>query len=441
MENIFSVLQEQVKAQPDRTALIDNGNGRDRSCSFAEFDRDSAQAAALLWQSGLRAGDVVLVFLPMSLELYEVLAALFRLGLVAMFADPSSGRQALERRCAMHTPKGLIASSKAHLLRLISPALRRIPVKVCVGVPMPRTVHWNDKRDLRPHEKIESLTPETPALITFTSGSTGEPKAVVRSHGFLMAQHRAIRQTLNLQAGDIDLTTLPIVVLANLASGVTSLLSGGDNRRPEATDAKAFVAWVNRHRPNTTAARPVVLGEIARYCLERGLTLSSLRRILVGGADVRPDLLESLHRLAPQAEIVAVYGSTEAEPIAKVSLDEITAEDMALMQQGGGLLAGRLVHDIRVRILPDRWGRPIGPFTLESFPAETMPADRTGEIVVSGPHVLTSYLDGRQEKTTKFTVGITEWHRTGDIGYFDDRGRLWLLGRCAKPRSRTNEPY
>jgi olefin beta-lactone synthetase len=55
----------------------------------------------------------------------------------------------------------------------------------------------------------------------------------------------------------------------------------------------------------------------------------------------------------------------------------------------------------------------------------------TGEIVVTGPHVLPGYLDGAGDAETKIRVGDRVWHRTGDAGYFDDRQRLWLLGRCS----------
>ncbi len=439
MENIATVLEEQANLRPNAPAIVDAHKGLDRSCSFSELNHTSAQVAALLRQHGLRAGDIVLVFQPISLELYQVLAALFRLGLVAMFVDPSSGRQALERCIAIHAPKGLIASSKAYLLLgLISPALRRIPVKVCIGFRVPLAIRWGDKRMLRPHRRITPLTPDAPALITFTSGSTGRPKAVARSHGFLLAQHRAISRTLGLRAGDVDLTTLPIAVLANLASGVTSVLSGKDIRQPNANDAEAFVAWHNRCRANTATARPAVYDCITRYCSKHGLVLTGLRRVLVGGAPVRADLLENLRHLAPQAEIIAVYGATEAEPIAKVSLDDITAEDMVRMHRGGGLLVGRPVHDIRVHILPEQWGKPIGPFTLENFLAENLPPHRPGEIVVNGPHVLTGYLDSHREGEMKFTVGNAVWHRTGDAGYFDHEGRLWLIGRCAKPVTRVS---
>jgi acyl-CoA synthetase (AMP-forming)/AMP-acid ligase II len=89
------------------------------------------------------------------------------------------------------------------------------------------------------------------------------------------------------------------------------------------------------------------------------------------------------------------------------------------------------VPSIRLRILRDRWGEPIGPYAEAEFEASCLPPGEPGEIVVSGDHVLGGYLHGHGDDETKFAVGATRWHRTGDAGYLDQRGRLWLLGRCA----------
>jgi acyl-CoA synthetase (AMP-forming)/AMP-acid ligase II len=100
------------------------------------------------------------------------------------------------------------------------------------------------------------------------------------------------------------------------------------------------------------------------------------------------------------------------------------------MLGGSGLLAGPPVEAIRLRILRDQWGRPIGPYTEAEFATHCLPPEQPGEIVVSGPHVLSGYLHGHGNDETKFQVNSVTWHRTGDAGYLDAQGRLWLLGRC-----------
>ena len=65
------------------------------------------------------------------------------------------------------------------------------------------------------------------------------------------------------------------------------------------------------------------------------------------------------------------------------------------------------------------------------FDHECQPVGEAGEIVVSGEHVLSNYLDQAGDLENKFDVGQSRWHRTGDAGFLDNHGRLWLLGRCS----------
>jgi len=429
--NISELLWTRATTCPEAAAIIETRHGRSRALAFAELERASAQAAALLHRAGLRPGDAVLVFHPMSAELYIAIAAIFRLGLVAMFLDPSSGKEHIDRCCAIGRPQGLIASSKAHLLRLLSPALRRIPCKFAIGFPVPGAVPWTDTAGLPPIPQSHPCPAETPALLTFTSGSTGQPKAAVRTHGFLMDQHRVLEESLGLTPGEVDLATLPIFVLANLACGVTALIPDADLRRPGSIDPGPLAAQIEANRPTRAAASPALLECLADYCLQRGVTLSSFKKIFTGGGPVFPHLLAKLQSIAPQAEIIAVYGSTEAEPIAQITYRAMKVEDIAAMLGGRGLLAGNPVPAIQLRILRHQWGRPVGPYTETIFAADCLEPGQTGEIVVRGSHVLPGYLNGNSDEESKFTVDGKRWHRTGDAGYLDDRGRLWLLGRCA----------
>ncbi|MEM7011604.1 MAG: AMP-dependent synthetase, partial [Verrucomicrobiota bacterium] len=149
-----------------------------------------------------------------------------------------------------------------------------------------------------------------------------------------------------------------------------------------------------------------------------------------------------LTNAAPNALVAAVYGSTEAEPIAHLYAAEIGEADLEAMQRGEGLLAGEPVPEISLAIVPNTWGTPIEPMSGDEFEDMQLKEDLPGEIVVSGDHVLTGYLDGVGDEETKFRVGETIWHRTGDAGRLDAQGRVWLLGRAgAVTRDDRGELY
>ena len=429
--NIAKILTEQAAIRPDVAAIVDVRGGRSRVFSFLEMERASGRAAALLSGAGLRAGDRVLVLQPMSAELYIALTAMFRLGLIAMFLDPSAGRKHIADSCEVAPPHGFIGSAKAQLLCLTVPELRRIRRKFVIGPTLPGSIAWSRADSLQPLDEFAPCEANTPALITFTSGSTGRPKAALRTHGFLMAQHRALENTIGLPAGSVELATLPVFALANLAAGLTSLIPDADLRAPGRVDPGPILAQIDDHRPARVAASPAFLERLADRCLRDSRQMPAFRQIFTGGAPVLPRLLDKLRAVAPNAEITAVYGSTEAEPIAEIALHAIFSEDRDAMQSGRGLLAGGPVSAIDLRILTNRWGDPVGPYTSDQFQADCVKCTEPGEIVVSGGHVLPGYLNGEGDTETKFRVGGKVWHRTGDAGYLDSGGRLWLLGRCS----------
>ncbi len=426
---MLRLFQEQVAQRPNAPAIIDASPRR--VTTFAQLSLDAQRLATLFHRTGLRSGDTVLVFQPMSAELYVILAAIFQVGLIAMFVDPAHGRAYLERCCVIQPPKAFIGSSKAHLLRMISSTLRRIPHQFVVGPWLPGVTSWQIVRRMPPLETIYDTQADIPALLTFTSGSTDQPKAVLRTHNFLKAQYDALVECLDLQAGQMDLATMPVVTLTTLITGGTCVIPSADLRYPGQIKPSSLVKQIQREQVTRTVASPALLERLATYCLQEDLTLPTMQHIFTGGGPVSPWLLERLAQIAPNAAVFGVYGSTEAEPIARVADDEIKPCDFEATLSGQGILVGKPVEQIKLKIIMDQWGTPIGPLNASEFSQIQCEAGQPGEIIVSGDHVLTGYLRGHSNEMTKFVVDGQIWHRTGDAGYLDDQSRLWLLGRCA----------
>jgi len=206
-------------------------------------------------------------------------------------------------------------------------------------------------------------------------------------------------------------------VLANLASGLTSVLAATDLAKPGTPDAAAISAQCGKFRVTRCAASPAFFEGLLAGGLPR------FQKLYTGGAPVFPDLLRRLGDALPAASIHSVYGSTEAEPIAHFHRDE---EAASITRRGGGLCSGVPVAEIELRIIADRWGTPL------AAPGPAVEAGQAGEIIVSGGHVLSGYLGGIGDEETKIRDGGRVWHRTGDAGWADPLGRVWLLGRCAE---------
>lgn len=422
--NIASILETQARARGDAAAIIAPSGTR---ASFRNLWEMTGKCAELLQRTGIKRGDGILLFHPIAVELYIFLIALFRIGAVGLILDPSAGREHIESCCELWPPKGFFGSPKAHLLRLINGRLRAIPRQYSSGW-FPGTIGI-PSRTPGDNASVITLQASDPAIVTFTSGSTGKPKAAVRSHGFLVAQYEVLRDTLQLTPGQIDLTTLPIFVLANLAAGVTSVLPDADMRHPGSVKGPRLLRQIQREQVQSTAASPAFVERLIDA--SSADTAPTLGKVFIGGAPVFPSLLRRASEAWPRAEVVAVYGSTEAEPMAEIRASAISHEDMQAMASGAGLLTGAPVPQIQLRVVRNQWGTPLGSMTGAEFASLLLPSKEPGELVVSGAHVLPGYLHGEGDAETKFTVEGVRWHRTGDLGYFDADGRLWLLGRCA----------
>ncbi len=421
--NVVDAFKAQVDAAPGRPAIIEAS----KEINYQDLLRDASKGAAYLKELGVSAGDNVLVFVPMSIDLYTILISLWKIGAQAVFIDPSAGAQHINQCCQIVDLKCFIGIPKAQLLRWWHKPLRRIPIAVSTGFSL--FVHkWSQIKNKELFEAIHPSADEDVALITFTSGSTGRPKAAARTHQFLMAQLHVLQETLSLRAGDSDLATLPIFTLINLASGLTTILPDADLRSPGRINPDPVLEQIQRFKPNSAIASPAFFECLLRG--EKATALANVQKLFTGGAPVFPSLLERLSAKMPESKVVAVYGSTEAEPIAEIAYTDIADADKEAMASGNGLLTGPAVDAIACRIIRDHWGTPLGALTQEEFHSLDCAKEEIGEIVVCGDHVLKGYVDGYGDEENKFKVDGVVWHRTGDLGKWDEQDRLWLLGRC-----------
>jgi acyl-CoA synthetase (AMP-forming)/AMP-acid ligase II len=294
----------------------------------------------------------------------------------------------LRHALAATRPKAFLSAGRFRLLRYVLPDLWTMPL------------HLHPAGRGAAGLQIYNADKDHPALISFTSGSTGRPKGIVRSHGFLAAQNHCVGRMLAPSREDErDLVAFPVFVIVNLGLGITSVLPNWRLTRHDRASAPAVAALVRKRR----VTRLLVPPSICEVLME-GEGLADIEKIFTGGGPVFPDIVGRLSERVPRADIISVYGSTEAEPIAHQSMRETTVIDWSAMRKGAGLLAGRVIPEARVQLVGD-------------------------EIIVTGEHVNKGYLDGAGDDANKLKRDGEIWHRTGDAGRIDEQGRLWLLGR------------
>jgi acyl-CoA synthetase (AMP-forming)/AMP-acid ligase II len=373
-----------------RTALVLRDSGWERRVSFAELgalvDRFAVGLEALRHSSPMR----VLVLAPPTLEIFALALATLRAGHTLVTVD---GRMDPGRvRHALHDADADIIIGTPRLMRWwpVVRALRRAS----------RFTAGRSIAGARPlSDLLQSGTPcaaptvsvdGRAAVISYSSGTTGRPKSVVRTHSVLWAQHSALINAFPLPDSDVNLPGFPLAVLHNVCRGITTILPSADLRSMATADASTVVRAIRDYRVTSISGAPAFIARITAELLARGDTAHGVRRIVVGGGPVSRRLARDILAAFPLADACAIYGSTEAEPIATAPLRKILDANA----NAAGYVGGWPVGQVEVRI--------DGP--------------DIGELLVRGPNVVLSEAgDG--------------WHHTGDVCRMDERGCLWLLGR------------
>jgi acyl-CoA synthetase (AMP-forming)/AMP-acid ligase II len=284
---------------------------------------------------------------------------------------------------------------------------------------------------------LPHTTADDPAAIVFTSGSTGPPKGVLYTHGTFVTQCAMIQQQYDLRPGAVDLACFPLFGLFNVACAITTVLPEMDFSRPASCDPAKVLRAANDWKVTQAFASPAVWDRLSRHCETTRASIPTLRKVLSCGAPVPAKVIRrTLACVHPEAELHTPYGMTEALPIATIEAQEILDETAAKTDGGAGVCVGRKFgvtssadFDWRiVRVTDD----PIAQ-------SEEIPPGQIGELIVRGPQVSQRYLAREPEASapgaprhnalSKITDAQTTWHRTGDVGYFDDQQRFWYCGR------------
>ncbi len=459
--NIASHLKEMAVGHPSQLAVLvpisrdASGRSTYANYTYKNLDEESDFLAAGLDSIGICRGVKTVLMVPPSLDFFSLTFALFKVGAVPVLVDPGMGIKNLGRCLAEAQPEAFIGVTKAQIARLIFGWGRRTLKKI---VTVGRRPGWQgmnlgaiasagrarqtSKEDSGKRWVATDTVSDETAAILFTSGSTGVPKGAVYSHGNFTAQVAALKNAFQIEPGEIDLCTFPLFALFAPALGMTAVVPRMDFTKPAQVNPREIDEPIQRFQINNLFGSPALLNRVSRDfvasvasqeqspCDQRveGERWKSLKRVLSAGAPVSPVILERFSKRLPTGvQIFTPYGATESLPVAVIGSDEILRETRQLTAKGAGTCVGRPVEGIEVEIIHIT-DEPISEWadTLRVKPGEV------GEIVVHGAMVTQEYYN-RPDLTSlaKIRDPATRRmrHRMGDLGYFDDQGRIWFCGR------------
>ncbi len=428
-QNIASLLDALAQSQPDLPAIhVPRASGT-TTITYRQLNEESNRLAGGLVRYGFLKGHRVLLMVPPGIDFLALTFALFRIGAVPVLIDPGLGRKNVLQCIENVRPEGLIGIPLAHAAGLVfRQQFKSVRKRVTVGTrwlwggPTLNKVRKSGRKDFSTEEKQG----DDPAAILFTSGSTGPSKGVVYTHAMFFQQTQILRTLYQIEPGEVDLPTFPLFALFGVALGMTCVIPDMDPTRPAEVHPPSIIRAVEQFKVVNSFGSPALWDTVTRYCQKNKIKLPHLKCILIAGAPVPGPLLERFDTvLQENVQVYTPYGATEALPVCNIEHRTIVSDTWEKTTQGLGICVGKPVPGLTLRIMPVHDG-PVARWqdSLE------LPQGEVGELVVDAPWVTHEYFELKSRtEHAKINHDGRVLHRMGDIGYVDDAGRVWFLGR------------
>lgn len=395
--NCVQLTLDHVAESPHRPAIWLPGASAGSLTTFAELYTLANAMQHALVAAGVQSGDLILVQDRLSVRLYAAVFAILAIGATVVLIEPWMPARDIESATRAVSPKFFVSGWLGKLWGLRYRAIRSIPHKLNIRSLLQPASGWK--------LVVEDTDADSPAIITFTSGTTGTPKGVVRTQGALLQQHQVLNRSLKTtELAGPDLCIFANFVLSNLASGRPSLLLPNPWQPRLLRQIDQLPPSL---QPDSLTCGPAFLSHLTQHA-----ALSGLKSVHVGGALTDCRIFERAFERWPHAHWKHLYGSTEAEPVAVA--DAQTA--VSLSREKGyfqTLFLGNPVPEIAYR------------------------SDQRG-LWVHGPHVCGPYLGNEEaNRTDKHTDEAgRDWHFMGDrIGTRERDDAWWYRGRANQPES------
>lgn len=389
--------------------------------SYSDLFQSVRSFGASLVASGIQPGDRVSIWMPNCAEwIISCLGLLWCGAVLVPINTRFKGEEAadiLQRSGAelLLTVSNFLGNDYVQMLRGTGIDLQKLDTVVTIGDGAPQTaVPWDEfltrattRTQREAERRAESVAPDDPSDILFTSGTTGAPKGVVMTHGRTL--HTAsdwVRMT-DLCAQDRYLMVNPYFHMFGLKAGILACVSSGAAMFPEPVfDVGHVLARVADEAITVLPGPPTLYQGILDNAKSHLFDLSSLRLAVTGAADIPIDLIRRIHDELPFSRVISGYGLTEAGTVTGTSPDdglETIATTVGSPRPGFDL---QVVDDTGTEVA----------------------SGQTGEVLLRGPSVMSHYLDNPE--ATQHVLSSDGWLRTGDLGRLNENGNLQIVGRA-----------
>lgn len=259
-----------------------------------------------------------------------------------------------------------------------------------------------------PAEFPADLSDQTVAGLFYTGGTTGAAKGVMLTHRNLVQNALHFQSFARFRPDMTWLIVAPIFHAAGSIAVLPTVWAGGKQVVLPAFDPVAALDLIERHGVTATLVVPTMLAAVNEEQLARPRDVGSVRVIFHGGSPIATETLRRAHKAFPDTELAEMYGATETAPIATTFPNEERWLDSPRSRSCGQPAVG-----VEIAIL-DASGVPV-------------PTGEVGEVAIRGENVMVGYWNKPEQTAAALVDG---WYRSGDLGYLDEEGYVYLVDRA-----------
>jgi acyl-CoA synthetase (AMP-forming)/AMP-acid ligase II len=403
MTTLAGLWQEAEHRHADQTAVI----AAAQQMTYRQLgDRIRRVAAGLASRWGVQPGDIVALLTPNCVEFVISYFAIVQIGAVVQPVDERVTPKEIAAVLEDAGTRFLIVHSslwpKFDQVRGLATSVERVLGIGLTAQDVEPFEAWCEGDAVWPQDV--TLLPTTVAELMYTSGTTGEPKGVQRTHANVRAAVRNSLRGFGYGADDVIAIAMPLSHSSALNSQMIPLLAvGGTLILLPVFQVADFIEVIQRYGVTCMRAVPTMLRLLVAHAGFSSEHLPTLRLVINSSAPIDPDTYVALKHRFPAIELLNSYGLTEA------STCTVLPDEMALTR-------------------PDSVGRPIDGVAMCVVDAQGQVVEDgcEGEICVRGEHVFVGY---RRRPEATAAVLVEGWLRTGDVGYRDSEGFYYLFGR------------
>ena len=398
--DIANVLINTTKKFHSKPAVI----FKDKTISFLNLYDNVFKLAQGLLKLGIKKADKVALYLPNCPEYIYSYLALFSLGATVVPLDYMLTLDELVSCLSHCQARCLIAKEKPHLS--LENLKNRISSLEDIIVLEPSKPTFKSFQDIlesgRPFPTQIKIEENDPALIMYTSGTTGSPKGILLNYKHLDGSPRAMEHFVDLSEKDVKISALPLSHSAGLIYIQNCICYGITLVLMERFQPLEFLKNIQKYKVTCFHLVPSMYYAILHLKEFESFDLSSLRWVVVFGAPSDPASLRRFQQYCPQAEFLNGWGLTECcPPNTVLPLGSKKIESV-----------GKPAPWVEIKILGEE--------------DNVLPEGQVGEIVIRGWVVMEGYY--KDPKTTSEVIK-DGWFHTGDLGRFDEEGFLYIVGR------------